>query len=237
MAVARIVALALLALPAAPSRAQEADAGMRGYVTLATGYWRHGLEQNDGATLELGFDYEHPTGAFVGAATRNLEYPLEYSVYRPREHETDVYAGFHRRTNAWSLTLSVGRYLFGGAAASYDYPEASVAFGVRDRVFYTVTYSGDFYGRGRTAFGQEASAVLPLPFDAEIGAAIGTFEVRNRMRHTYWDLGVSKLLGRFAVDLRYYDGGYGTPTALGDAGGTHVVASVSYALRKRRVKI
>jgi hypothetical protein len=76
---------------------------------------------------------------------------------------------------------------------------------------------------------------FPLSYDLEIGGALGYFNVRGggpSIEH--WNVGVSKLLGRVALDLRYYDSDYRWSNFLGDPDGNHYVLSVSYAVRGKR---
>jgi uncharacterized protein (TIGR02001 family) len=226
-------ALALAAAGAAG--AQDTASSLNGYVTLGNGYWNHGLSQNDGLSLQLGVDYQHHTGFIAGAWAANVDYALEFSYDRPREIEADVYVGYHDRYPVWSWTVMLGRYLYPGAAINYDYDELSATVGFRDRVFYTAAYSDAYYARPRSALNQELSVVLPLRGDLELGAALGRFTVANGgVDITHFNVGVSKLVGRVALDLRYYDGNHDRLSFLGDPDANHYVLSVSYALRSRR---
>ena len=76
----------------------------------------------------------------------------------------------------------------------------------------------------------------PLPGNFEIGAALGYFDVSGGPQITHWNLGASKLVGRMAIDLRYYDGDYVTRYYLGDPDTDHYVLSVSYALRRNPLR-
>ena len=49
----------------------------------------------------------------------------------------------------------------------------------------------------------------------------------------HWNIGVSKLIGRMALDLRYYDGDYSWRNYLGDPDAERYVLSASYALRRK----
>jgi uncharacterized protein (TIGR02001 family) len=213
---------------------QSVDAGVSGYVTLGNGYWRHGLSQNDGLSIQLGIDYQRPSGFFAGGWAANVEYDLEYWRAEPRELLLDAYVGFHRGADDWSWTVMLGRYLYPDSPVSYDYNEISAGVGFRDRVFYTVSYSDDFYGRG-SASSHEVSAAFPLPWDLEIGAAVGRFEFpKGRVEHTHWNVGISKVLRRIALDLRYFDSDLDRITYIGDPGADRYVLSLSYALRRNR---
>ncbi len=215
--------------------AQSSTRGVTGYVTLASGYWKHGLSQNDGPTLQLGVDYEHPTGLFVGGSATNVEFEREYSAYQPRSVEASAYLGYHRRYEQWSWTASLGAYAYPGTAIDYDYRALNGSVGFRDRVFYTVSYSDSYYARDRSAVDQEVSFAWPLRGQVEIGGGVGRFSLAGTgLDIAYWNLGASKLVGRVAFDLRYYDGDYDYLSYFGDPDANRYVLSVSYALRRNR---
>jgi uncharacterized protein (TIGR02001 family) len=211
--------------------AQDPASGLSGYVTLSSGYWKHGLSHNDGATLQLGIDYQHYTGFFAYARAMNVDYPQNYEG-QSRDVETSAYVGYHDRHGRWSWTTSIGRYFYPGTDG-YDYDELSASVGFRDRIFYTASYNDEYYVRGASALNQEISVAFPLAAEVEIGGAVGYFDVSgDGPEITHWNVGVSKLLGRLALDLRYYDGDYEWRNYLGDPEADHYVLSVSYALRR-----
>jgi len=227
--VAVVVALAC----GGAAHAQDPASDLNGYVTLSSGYWKHGLAQSDGASLQLGIDYQHYTGFFAYARAMNVDYPQNYDG-RSRDVEGSAYVGFHRRRAEWSWTVSMGRYIYPDTDG-YDYDEVSASVGFRDRVFYTASYNDEYYVRGNSALNQEISVAFPLPGDFEVGGAVGYFDVSGGGPEiTHWQVGVSKLVGRMALDLRYYDGNYEWRNYLGDPTADHYVLSVSYALRRTR---
>lgn len=216
------------------AHAQDPVSELSGYVTLSSGYWKHGLAQTDGASLQLGIDYQHYTGFFAYARAMNVDYPQNYEG-QSRDIETSAYVGYHDRRGRWSWTGSVGRYFYPGAD-DYDYDEVSASVGFRDRIFYTASYNDEYYARADSALNQEISINFPLPAEFEIGGALGYFDVSGGPEITHWHVGISKLVGRMALDLRYYDGNYEWRNYLGDPDADHYVVSVSYALRRNRAR-
>ncbi|HUQ50893.1 MAG TPA: hypothetical protein VM692_01650, partial [Gammaproteobacteria bacterium] len=105
--VAVVVALAC----GGTAAAQDPVSELNGYLTLSSGYWRHGLAQSDGASLQLGVDYQHYTGFFAYARAMNVDYPQNYEGQR-RDVEGSAYVGFHRRREQWSWTVSLGKYFY-----------------------------------------------------------------------------------------------------------------------------
>jgi uncharacterized protein (TIGR02001 family) len=212
--------------------AQDHVSDLNGYVTLSSGYWRHGVAHSDGATLQLGVDYQHYSGFFAYARAMNVDYPQNYRG-QSRDVEASAYVGYHARQGRWSWTTSLGRYLYPGTDG-YDYGEISASVGFRDRVFYTASYSDEYYSGGGSALNQEISVSVPLPSNVEIGGALGYFDLRGGAEIRHWNIGVSKLVGRMALDLRYYDGDYSWRSYLGDPNADHFVLSASYALRRKQ---
>lgn len=222
--------VALLSTGAA--RAQDPVSDLSGYLTLGSGYWKHGLSQVDGASLQLGLDYQHYTGFFAYARAMNVDYPQNLPGYS-RDIEASAYVGYHDRGDRWSWTMSVGRYVYPDTDG-YDYDEWSASVGFRDRVFYTASYNPEYYVRESSALNQEVSVAFPLPGNFEVGGAVGYFDVDGGPQITHWNVGASKLVGRMAIDLRYYDGNYSWRNYLGDPEAQNYVLSVSYALRRNQ---
>jgi len=195
--------LALAACTAAPlAFAQQSAPNLNGYVTLATAYWKRGLAQNEGPSAQLGIDFEHQTGFYVGAWAANVDFAREYNWRRPRHLEADIYLGFHKRQEQWSWNVGFGHYLYPDTAIDYDYNELSATFGFRDRLFYTAAYSDSYYGGRHSALNQEASLAFPLRGNVEIGGAVGKFTIGGGVLDvTYWNIGVSKLVRRVALEL------------------------------------
>ncbi len=218
--------------------AQSAAPGLDGYITLASGYWNRGLSQNDeGLALQVGVDYQHRSGLFVGGTLADVDYPVPDPRGEGRETELDVYLGFHRRNPDWSWTFSLGNYSYPDGSETYSYSEASASIGFRDRVFFSTTYTGDFFSRGPPAWNSELGTAFPLAGNFELSAAVGRFDVdlTSDSEYTHWNLGVSKVARRVVLDLRYYDSTYDVLTPLGDPRGEEYVLSVSYAFRGTRM--
>jgi uncharacterized protein (TIGR02001 family) len=223
------IVVALVSTCAAP--AQDAESELGGYVTLSSGYWKHGLSQSDGATLQLGVDYQHYTGFFAYARAVNVEYPQNLPG-QTRDVEVSSYVGYHDRGDRWSWTVSAGRYVYPDAA-DYNYDEWSASVGFRDRIFYTASYNDEYYARRTSALNQEVSFAVPLPANFEVGGAVGYFDISAGAKITHWNVGASKLLGRMAIDLRYYDGNYYYRNYLGDPSAQNYVLSVTSALKRK----
>ena len=103
------VAIVAALVSTGAARAQDPESELNGYVTLSSGYWRHGLSHSDGASLQLGVDYQHHTGFFAYARAMNVDYPQNLPG-QSRDVEASAYVGYHDRGDRWSWTVSAGRY-------------------------------------------------------------------------------------------------------------------------------
>jgi uncharacterized protein (TIGR02001 family) len=218
--------------------AQQDVPNLNGYATLSTAYWKRGFAQNNSASAQLGIDFEHRNGFYVGAWATNVDFAREYSQDEPRRVEADLYAGYHKRHEQWSWNVGLGHYLYPATAINYNYNELSATFGFRDRLFYSAAYSDSYYALGRASLNQEVSFTYPLRGNVEIGGGVGKFRINGDVLDvTYWNVGVSKLVRRVAFDLRYYDSSYQWLSYWGDPNANHFVLSVSYALGSRRPRL
>lgn len=214
------------------AHAQAPVPNLSGYVTLGSGYWKHGLAQNDGAALTLGIDYAHPSGFFTYARAANVDFDVEYYGVT-RDVEASAYAGYHGRRQGWSWTASLGRYFYPGTRERYDYDELGFTVGWRERLFYSLSYADDYYGGTGAMRDHELAAAFPLRGNFEVGGSLGYFDAAGTdYQITYWDVGVSKLIGSIALDLRYHEGNYAKRSFLGTYAADQYVVSVSYALRR-----
>src|SRR5690606_2924665 len=129
------------------------------------------------------------------------------------------------------LTFTLSRYTYPGARFDYDYGEVAGNVWFRDRVFVSVSYTDDLLGSGRSATNREVGVAWPLAWNLELGATVGRLRYGRAPGGAYdhWNVGVSKLAGRFAVDLRYHDSDYPYASYLG-AGAGRWVLSVSYGI-------
>ena len=213
------------------AHAQAQTPNLHSYVTVASGYWRRGLAQNDDATVQIGLDYGHYSGWFAGVQAANVDYAVEHGDADAREVELDLYAGYHGRARRWSWTASVARYVYPGAPSYYDYNEVGAGVGFRERLYYNATYSRAL---GFGAVNHELSVAWPVAHGIEIGATAGRFDFeRVPADYTHWNVGASKIWRRLVIDVRYHDNDYGRTTFLGDAAGNGYVLSATYALHHR----
>jgi len=220
---------------AAGTRAQTGRHELYAALTLSSDYQRHGLSQTRGyGAWRLSLDYEHDSGFFAGGFVANVDYAAE-TWRRARDEQVDLYSGFVWRGQQWSTSVALSRYYYPGLAVRYDYTELVTGFGFRDRYFLSAGYSSNYLSLDRPAYYYEAGVVWPWLGKLEVGVNAGSVKAdRFRgARYTYWDIGLSRVLGRFSLDLRYHDNTMSRATLLGDPAGDNWVLSATYAIAPR----
>jgi hypothetical protein len=127
------------------------------------------------------------------------------------------------------------RYLYPDIEYDYDYTQANVGVGFRNRYFFNAAYGDNWLGLRQRGYDYEFGFVQPLVANLELGINLGQTRVSRFLggHFTHWDAGVSKLFDHVALDLRYYDSTLAAPTLLGDPGGNRWVVSLAYAISPR----
>ena len=203
------------------------------YLTLATDSLERGQSQTDGAgSAQFGIDYQHVSGFFVGGSIANVEYAVEIMRPQPRQIELDVYLGFGRRGESWSWALTAARYKSPDTSVNYDYSEIGGTISYRNRLFYSLSYTNDFLSQRLSAANHELSGAIPLVWKMELGMMLGRFNSDDVIGdgYTHWNVGLSKPMRRFALDLRFYDTRYSRVSHLGQPADKQWVFSLSYVI-------
>ena len=227
----------LLALVVATSaNAQLPASDLRLSLLIANDYRHNGLSQSHtGAAARFSVDYARAGGFFAGGFVANVEYAAERYFREPRELELNVYAGYQWQGRDWSTNLQISHYVYPDIEISYDYSLATVNFALRDRYFLALGSSDDYLGLFGRSYEARAGVALPLPHALELGINTGRFEATEigDTKYSFWDLGISRVLGRYALDLRYHGNDYDGESLYGDAGDHRFVLSVAYSIRPR----
>jgi uncharacterized protein (TIGR02001 family) len=200
-------------------------------LTLANDYRSRGLSAlESGVSWQLAADYEHASGFFAGALVANVDYERKPVYGEPREQVVDYYAGYSFGRRKWKFNVALGGYEYPDMAVDYNYREWSFGARLMNRVFYTASYTDDLYSSSYSAWHHELGMAQPLPWDLELSAAIG--EVRTDLvaygGYTHWNIGVSKVMRRTGLDLRFHESSLDQVSYLGNPGGDRWVLSVSY---------
>jgi uncharacterized protein (TIGR02001 family) len=217
--------------------AQPAPDPLHGSVTLATDYMLNGLSQTaNHPSLRLALDYQHGSGFFAGGVLANVDFDAESRFASPRETQIALYAGYVWRNGDWMSNLTLARYVYPDILIDYDYTQASVNLSFRERFFLTGSRSSSYLSVYDTMELFSAGLAQPLPGQFEFGANAGRFNsgASSDVSYSFWDVGLSRPLGRIALDLRYHANSYSRSSLLGNDAAESWVLSMSYTFLPSR---
>jgi len=227
--------LCLLLLATAGSAQTTGDVHLS--LTLASDYKHNGLSQTaSGPAIRLAADWEHESGFFAGGALGNVDFAVDERLTSERDLVVNLYIGYSWRRDRWSAAISATRYDYPGPSAGYDYTQLAATVSYRGRYHLTYTRSNDFYSIGQSAEQYRAGISRPWIHGLEASVNAGRFRSDERfdIGYSFFDIGLSRILGRFALDLRYHDDTYDRATAIGETGDDRWVFSISRAISPGR---
>lgn len=229
------VTVCALLIPTA-GYAQQPDSRWNLSATIASDYYAYGLSQTDSSVSgRVAIDYQQPRGFFAGGFAANVDYANDAGRAQPRDLQLGYYAGYRSRGSSWSAHVALSGYRYPGSLYDYDYSVVTAGAAYRDRYFVAVSYSANWFGYGRSGEHAEIGTAQPLGWDLELGINAGHVDVDDDPAgaFTYWNVGISRVVDRFAVDLRYHASGAERRSWLGDPYDGRFVLSVSYAVAPR----
>ena len=203
-----------------------------GIATLTSEYIYRGLSLSDGdPAIQLGLDYEHDSGLFIGVWASTIDLP---SATGQRDIELDYYAGFHYAAeSAITATVTLLRYTYPGQTSTHRYDYNEVLFGSTWLERYSIEfgYTSNFYGQDRIGRHWELRSEWPVANAWVIGAALGGNEVSDAgvSHYLHWDVGASARFSRLTFDLRWYDNEQPDGFAAQLSANSQVVLSISAA--------
>lgn len=194
-----------------------------GTATLTSEYIYRGLAKSDGdPAIQLGLDYAHDSGFFVGAwgSTIDLGGPTNQ-----RDYELNFYAGYHYTFQApFSAAVSLLRYTYPGQSGyrDYDYNELLLNATWLEHYSIELGYTDDLNGQNVSSHHWELQGDWPVDNAWVIGATLGRNDLSEAgaSDYYYWDVGASARFSRVVVDLRWFDSenaGYYFYTASADS--------------------
>ena len=203
-----------------------------GAATLTSEYIYRGLDMSDSdPAFQLGLDYEHDTGLFMGiwASTIDLR-----SAMDSRDTELDYYVGFHYEAKSpITATVTVLRYSYPGQTGinSYDYNEVLLGATWLQHYSIELGYTSNLYGLKRIGRHWELRSEWPVANAWVIGAAVGGNDLSDIgvSRYLHWDVGASARFSRLTFDLRWYDNEKPDGIAAQSSANSQVVLSISAA--------
>lgn len=216
--------------------AQPVRGDVRLSVLMASDYKQNGLSQTrSGPVLRFSTDYTHQSGLFAGGFVSNAEYAWDDRLASQRDTLTNIYVGHQWRGNRWASTVSVSRYIYPGYSPNYNYTQTAAGVSYKNRYFLSFARNNDYPYMGRDTNQVRGGIALPWIWGLEAGVNAGELRTSGAFDtgYSFWDAGLSKVFGRFALDLRYHDDTYGRARVAGESGDNRWVFSITYAISPR----
>jgi uncharacterized protein (TIGR02001 family) len=197
----------------------SAVADTRVHIVASNDYVMQGISQTRGkSSLQGGVSYTHNSGFFSGLwIAENTLIPSLYGDYDRTLREVDYYAGYEwldRRMQPWTFTLV--HYSYPGSDkpfSDYRYNELSLSATPVAGLSVTMGISDNLYNRDRYSRFYELTYEKAVSRHTVFNTGLGYNDIddlyyRNGAyykNYFYWNIGVSRLIGRVTVDLSYID--------------------------------
>lgn len=212
----------------------QAPQDWHAHVTLANDYRRYGLSQvESGVAIQAGVDYRHHSGFFAGAVASNVDYLTDRFTGRDGR-QLSAYVGFAWDLPAWDINTALHRYRYPSSLIGYDYTLVSTSGVFRERLVANLSYTDALLGRWGAALNYELGLFWPVARDTELTVSLGQFHADELAdnEYTHWNVGLSRIVRRVGIDVRYYGNSATSPLPIGDIAGPRWVLSLSYAIGK-----
>ena len=227
-----VVALGLIAVPAAPALAQEvvpSSIKWSANAAASSDYVFRGVSQTEeNPAISAGVDVAIGS-LYAGTWASNVAFPGDDGT----QAEIDLYGGFRPEVAGWTLDFGFVGYLYTSQphGADYDYVElkAAASRAVGPATFGAAVYwSPDFFGASEDESTYvEANAAFSPADRWTISGALGRQFVSSDFDYTTWNLGAAyQMTSNLAVDVRYHDT---DAHDFGDIYGGRAVASLKAA--------
>lgn len=203
-------------------------------IGASTDYKQYGLSvSRSRPSARFSADFEHMSGFFAGGILTGVDFATDSIFGNSRDLLANVYAGYIWRNSRWSANASASRYIYPGSRIPYDYTQVAANISFRDRYFFGLARSENYLDLNREAYQIHAGMSLPWVWETEVGVNAGRFRATElfNTRYSFWDIGVSKVVDRFALDLRFHDNTYDGTSVIGESGDDRWVFSVGYSIR------
>lgn len=202
--------------------ATASAAGVTANVGLTTDYLFRGISQtNDAPAIQGGFDYNDPSGFYVGTWESNIAFAGSL--------ESDWYFGYNGNATK-DLGYSVGYiYYYYARQSTFSGPSPNVSFGeVNAGVSYKglsakISYSNNFSLDSGKALYYDLGYSFNLPHDVGLSLHYGYQTINDNAawgtpNYADYSIGLSKSYGGFDFGLTWYDTNLSTADCFGGQG-------------------
>lgn len=181
-------------------------------VALSSDYvWRGMSQTQRDPAISGSFDYSHSSGFYAGVWASNVD---EFADGDQANLEVDTYAGFSSEFGDTGIGYDIGwlRYIYPGIADGLDYDWNEYHIGLSySFLSASVNYANEVYGDGGdSALYYTLGAAHEFESGFSIDANVGAYDYSDEAAYgddlyIDWNVGVSKELAGFGLDVRYFD--------------------------------
>lgn len=220
----------MLAVLSAPASAE-----LQWHALAASDYVVQGVSQNRGeASVQGGGSYTHPDGVFGGIWLAEASPVTAWGETYDSTVEVDYYAGYELQTaqRPWTFTLTHYTYPQEPDYRRYDYDELTVSTTLAGNFNATLGVSDNLYNQGETSRFYEVLYERALDRNTIFNAGAGYQDLDPLFGqgYNYWNIGVTRLVGEFTVDLSYIDTDDDARALFGESvTGARWVLSIAYS--------
>jgi uncharacterized protein (TIGR02001 family) len=185
-------------------------AELRGTVSATSNYVGRGYtKSNDEFAFQANIDYEHEKGGYVGTHVSNVNFG-DYEYDNAARVEIRPYLGWSfGLSDTWRIDLQWMRYLYDGKifGNSADYNEFYFFLHYRDIFTAAVSFSEDYYNRGKASANYELTGRYPITDYLQISSIAGYSQTKSSLEYDYiyWNAGFTFFYKFVALDFRYVD--------------------------------
>lgn len=175
----------------------QAYAGASANVGVTSNYvWRGVTQTDEKPALQIGADYAHDSGAYIGTWASNVKFPDAYDGV-----EADVYAGYKKDLKG-DVFYDVGaiRYAYPSEDTALDFTEVYAKAGIKGltgEVAYTVDKEGTSTDEGDIyyALGYGGAITEGLNYGIKVGHT--DYKADAADDYTHYQLSLSKGFDKF----------------------------------------
>lgn len=202
------------------------------FATLSSDYVFRGVSQTiEDPALQAGLAFEHASGWFAGIWGSTVDFPTNALRQRPREVEIDLWVGYGFELGPhWGLALEARQYEYPDDDPLFDYDYSELAVSVRRaRSAVSLSYSDEALGLDSPGAAVEATHRRELPWRLDLVGGVGYYDLDGPLLGDYlfWSLTAGRTVGRFRLELGYFDTDDRGERIWGDLAGSRLVASLS----------
>ena len=186
-------------------------ADLHGTLTTTSNYVYRGYSKSyDKFALQANLDYESEAGGYIGASASTVDFDDKEDFDNTSQVEITPYLGWtYGLSDDWRFDLRYTRYLYDANifGKKSDFNEYYLLIHYRDLLSANISFSEDYYNRGKSAQNYELTGRYPLTDYLQISSGVGYSQTKKTLEHDYlyWNAGLIFSYKFASLDFRYVD--------------------------------